>query len=333
MKKAKPFVKWVGGKTQLLHQLEAFYPEHIKQGKIKKYVEPFIGGGAVFFDVIQKYNIEKAYISDVNKDLILAYKVIQNNVEELISCLEEYNNNFYSAPFFKKGTLDNSLNLRKNIFTEYKNEFNLQRNIINYEKYSDEWIKRVALLIFINKTCYNGLYRLNSKGIFNAPYGSYIKPKILDINNLRTISKLLINTEIMSGNYDIYYNEIDENTFVYLDPPYRPISKTANFTTYAGYVFKHQEQLELANFFYKLDKEKNAKIMMSNSDPKNHDLDDHFFEKTYSQYNINRVSANRKINCNSRKRGHITELVITNYSVSDNIDIVTNNTFESIIII
>jgi len=174
-------------------------------------------------------------------------------------------------------------------------------------------LDRAAQLIFLNKTCFNGLFRLNSKGEFNVPYGKYPNPTILDNENIFAVSKLLQHVEIRNANYSECFNEITSNSFVYFDPPYKPISKTASFTTYTGTEFTDKEQIELANFYRKLDIEKQAKLMLSNSDPKNENPKDDFFETVFKDYNFYRVNASRAINCNGNKRGKIKELVITNY--------------------
>jgi len=301
--KAKPFLKWAGGKGQLLQQFENFYPNELKSGKIKKYIEPFIGGGAVFFEIIEKFNFEYTYISDINKDLILAYKTIQKSPKDLICCLENFQANYYEKDTPK----------RKEFFYETRSKYNLEKDLINYEIFSNEWIERTAKLIFLNRTCFNGLFRLNSKGEFNVPFGDYKKPRILDSENLKEISKILQKTEIKNADYKKCLSKVDEKTFVYFDPPYRPISKTSSFTTYAGLGFTDKEQIKLANFFKKLDKEKNAKLMLSNSDPKNENIEDNFFDDLYKKFFINRVLASRIINSKVAKRGQIKELLITNY--------------------
>lgn len=301
--KAKPFLKWAGGKSQLLQQFENYYPNDLISGKINKYIEPFIGGGAVFFDIVQRFNIDFSYISDVNKDLIIAYKTIQKTPEELINLLEEY----------QKENLEKNPEERKEFFLETRKKYNFERSEINYDLFSNKSIERTAKLIFLNRTCFNGLFRMNSKGEFNVPFGDYKNPRIVDGDNIKLISSLLKNTKIKNANYDECFNYVDNKTFVYFDPPYRPISKTSNFTTYAGFEFKEEEQIKLYDFFHKLDKDKHAKLMLSNSDPKNENKDDDFFDHLYKKFKVNRVFANRMINSNSEKRGKVTEVLITNY--------------------
>jgi len=303
LNQAKPFLKWAGGKNQLLSQFENYYPSELRQGQIVRYLEPFIGGGAVFFEIMQKYSIHSSYISDVNKDLILTYQVVQQQPTALLEDLEQYQKEY-----------DNTAEEKRNyLFLSVRKHFNSQRFAMNYKKFSDNWIARAAQFIFLNKTCFNGLFRLNSQGEFNVPFGKYKKPKLLDSYNILAVSKILQHTEIRISDYGNCFDKADEKTFIYFDPPYRPLSKTAGFTNYAGFEFEDREQIKLAHFFRKLDTEKHAKIMLSNSDPKNENPEDGFFEKIYNDYNLYRVHANRMINCHADKRGPISELVITNY--------------------
>ena len=247
-------------------------------------------------------------MSDLNKDLVLTYQVIQQRPNDLLDFLEQYQKDYDQTEQEK----------RNDLFLAVRKHFNLERFEINYKKLSaagvpDNWISRAAQFIFLNKTCFNGLFRLNSKGEFNVPYGKYKTAMIFDEPNILAVSKVLQNAELHQSNYSSCFDKVDENTFVYFDPPYRPISQTASFTTYTGAEFKDKEQLQLAQFFHKLDREKGAKLMLSNSDPKNENPEDDFFEKAFSGYNIFRVSAGRAINCNGDKRGKINELLITNY--------------------
>jgi DNA adenine methylase len=301
--KARPFLKWVGGKGQLLNQFERYYPSELRNRRLKKYSEPFLGGGAVFFEVMQKFNMESAYVSDVNKDLVLAYWVVQQKPEQLIDFLERYQKQFDTTPVEE----------RNNLYLEIREHFNQQRFEINYKKLSDNWIPRAAQLIFLNKTCFNGLFRLNSKGGFNVPFGKYSKPTILDESNIWAVSEVLQKAEIRIAAYHECFEKVDNQSFVYFDPPYRPLSKTSSFTTYSGNEFGDRDQIKLATFFKKLDIEREPKLMLSNSDPKNENPNDDFFENIFIDYKFYRVSANRAINCNGDKRGAVNEIVITNY--------------------
>ncbi len=294
---AKPFLKWAGGKNQLLSVFNELYPKELINGKIKNYYEPFVGGGAVFFDIAQDYRIESAYLYDINEELILTYKVIQNDVSSLIEFLQRYSKQYLSLKQEK----------REKYFYEFRHNFNIQRFNIDYEKYSENWISRAAQIIFLNKTCYNGLFRFNSKGEFNSPFGLYDNPKILDENNLLNVSKLLEIAEIKCADFKEVKQDIKKSSFVYFDPPYRPLSKTSNFTSYSKYQFKDDEQIQLATLFNELN-DIGCFLMLSNSDPKNTDPSDNFFDLIYKGYNIFRVPAKRIINSDSSKRNSINEI-------------------------
>ena len=299
--KAKPFLKWAGGKTQLLSQFEKYYPPELKEGKIKKYFEPFVGSGAVFFDIIQKQNnIQEVYLNDKNYELILVYKTIQKKVKALIKELDKLASAYLELEGEK----------RKDFFYEKRNEYNELK-----ARKNNNQVKRAALTIFLNKTCFNGLYRTNRDGKFNVPYGRYKNPKILDKENLLSISELLKGKTIVSKDFDDFdINKISKDTFVYFDPPYRPLNKTANFTSYTKDSFTEEDQIRLVGFYKKLNK-RGAKLMLSNSDPKNENKNDIFFDEHYRKFNIKRIKAKRMINCDASKRGDIKELVITNYKV------------------
>ncbi len=295
---AKPFLKWAGGKGQLLKEISAYYPFE-KDKTITKYAEPFVGGGAVLFDVLNKYSPDEVYISDINRDLIDTYLAIRDNVDELIDCLKST----------EKAYLELNDIERKDMYIKARERFNelkhMGRRNLNSEK--------SMLMIFLNRTCFNGLYRVNKHGDFNVPMGAYKSPQICNEDNLRAVSWRLKNVKIICGDYKKSADFIDDKTFVYFDPPYRPLTSTANFTSYTEKLFDDKNQLELAEFVQLLDK-KGAKIVVSNSDPKNADEDDDFFDNAYSKQNIKRVSATRMINRNSDARGKISELLILNFS-------------------
>ncbi len=305
-KQAKPFLKWAGGKSQLLSQFEDLYPPELKQGKIKRYIEPFIGGGAVFFEIAQKYKMSSAFLYDVNSELILVYKVVQQDPQKLIEQLDDISQKYKAL----------TENKRKTFYYELRERYNLQRLRINYQRYSVDWIFRAAMVIFLNRTCFNGLFRLNSKGEFNVPYGRYKDPRILDEENLLAVSQLLQIAEIESGDFEACEEAVTSASFIYFDPPYRPISKTASFTSYSTFDFNDHQQVRLANFFRYLDRNYDVKMMLSNSDPKNENPEDNFFEDLYQGFNIQQVFANRMINSNLNGRGQISELIITNYEIT-----------------
>lgn len=295
-KYVKPFLKWAGGKGQLLSEIEKYYP--FDNGIITKYAEPFVGGGAVLFDILSKYDLKEIYISDINAELINTYHIIRDNVEQLISLLDVMQNEFISL----------DTNSRKMYYLAKREHF----NGLKVNGGGNVNIERAALMIFLNKTCFNGLYRVNKKGLFNVPMGSYKNPLICDRNNLRAVSEKLQNVKIVCGDYRYSAEFIDEHTFVYFDPPYRPITETASFTAYTENLFNDDEQIELARFVDEMHN-KGAKIVISNSDPKNSNANDDFFDNIYKAHKIKRVEATRMINCKAPARGKIKELLISNF--------------------
>lgn len=301
---AKPFLKWAGGKTQLLPKFREVYPNELKKNKIHYYYEPFLGSGAVFFDVVQHYKIHSAYLYDANEELILTYRVVQKDVNKLLEFLERY-----EKQFLKLGSKD-----RKEFYYAQRQNYNLQRFNIDYNRYSENWIPRAAQFIFLNKTCFNGLYRVNAKGEFNSPVGDYKNPTICDSENLLAVHKVLQMAELQVGEFYTVQKDLKSNAFVYFDPPYRPISKTSNFQSYYTKNFDDECQIQLANTFKKIN-QKGAKLMLSNSDPKNVNPKDNFFDEIYKDFYISRIPAKRMINSVASKRGEITEILVTNYPV------------------
>jgi DNA adenine methylase len=296
---AKPFLKWAGGKRQILNEIEQRLPSW--EG-IDRYVEPFVGGGAVFFFLQSEYKIRESYLLDNNKELLVGYLVVQRNYKELIKKLK----------ILEKEYIQKSETKRKEFFYQQRDEYNNQMLNFDYTNYNKEWIDKAVYLIFLNRTCFNGLFRQNSKGEFNVPFGRYKNPKICDEENIFNVHQALKNTEIIHGDFEESGIYIDENTFVYFDPPYRPISSTANFTDYVKGGFNDNEQIRLAKFFKELDK-KDAYLMLSNSDSKNNNPNDNFFDDLYQGFNIERIKAKRAISSDVNTRGEITELLIRNY--------------------
>lgn len=293
----KPFIKWSGGKNQLLPNIQLKYPA--KLGKtINKYCEPFVGGGAVLFDILSNYDFTEILINDINKDLINVYKQIKSNVSKLILELQKIQEKYWAM----------DIKNQKNFYIQQRERFNYLK--VTVDKKVN--IEKAVLFIFLNKTCFNGLFRVNSKGLFNVPKGSYKKPLICDKANLKAISRKIKNIKITCGDYEKCLSFIDKNTFVYIDPPYRPLSKTASFTSYSEKNFNDDEQYRLSKFIDKLNKLK-AKVILSNSDPTNTDKNDKFFDDMYKNYNIERILAKRFINCDATKRSDVRELLVTNY--------------------
>jgi DNA adenine methylase len=292
---AKPFLKWAGGKTQLIPSIHAALPKDFSDIKDLTYIEPFIGSAAVMFWFLRSFpNVKKAVINDINKDLTDAYKTIRDNPKEIIHCLEEVQKKYYSLQTEEE---------RRDYFLE-------QRELFNTRKIKA--IKNTCLLIFLNRTCFNGLYRVNSKNEFNVPFGKYINPKICDKETILADSKLLQKVIILNGDYEESLSHATQNTFFYFDPPYKPISTTASFNSYAKDCFDDAEQIRLKKFCEKIS-DKGYFWLLSNSDLKNIDITDNFFDDLYSDYSINRVKAKRNINSNGSKRGEIFELLISNY--------------------
>ena len=262
---------------------------------LTKYCEPMVGGGALLFNILSKYDFKELYISDINPELINAYNAIKNNVDKLITKLKEMQLAF--LPMDENG--------RKYYYYSVRDKFNAT-------KLTDiTAISKAAYFIFLNKTCFNGLYRVNKKGQFNVPMGTYKNPTICDEENLLNISKVLKNVTIVCGDYSLAKEFIDQNTFVYLDPPYRPISETSAFTSYNSDTFDDNQQIRLAKFIDEINS-KGARIVLSNSDPKNVNKEDTFFDDLYKGYKIKRVSASRMINSKADNRGKINELLICN---------------------
>jgi DNA adenine methylase len=300
--RAKPFLKWAGGKTQLLDEFARRLPRELESGACTRYVEPFLGGGAVFFAFAGCYRPRESFLFDINGELVLAYRAVQKDPDLLIEELRGLADRYLPLP--GEG--------RRSMYYEVREMFNRERPAVNFSRYSRRWVRRAAMLIFLNRTCYNGLFRVNSRGEFNVPHGRYQKPRILDEANIRAASGLLCGATVRRGDFSACRRFVDERTFVYIDPPYRPLSRTAAFTAYAKGGFDDADQSRLAAFCREID-ERGALFMVSNSDPKNADPSDTFFDDLYAGFTIERVPARRMINCCGERRGSVSELIITNY--------------------
>jgi len=295
---AQPFLKWAGGKRQLMKKIELRLPEDLKS--CNTYIEPFIGGGAVLFHLLEKYDFDNVHISDLNPELILCYEMLKldaksviNNLDKLIEAYPE------------------EIDDRKEVYYKIRTDWNKDVDNINSLSKSKK-IKRVSQMIFLNRTCFNGLFRVNRKGEFNVPIGNYKKPSFPKPEALLEVQKALENVTIHLSSFENCESWVDNSTFIYFDPPYRPLSETSHFVSYSKGEFDDENQKQLAETFRSLDKKK-VKLLLSNSDPKNTVADDEFFDELYSGFNIQRVSANRAINSNPDKRGIVTELLISNY--------------------
>ena len=294
IRNAKPFVKWVGGKSQLIPALVSRLPRCLDHSTTT-YIEPFVGGGAFFFWLVshgQKF--KKAILNDANPALIDAYRVIRDTPEKLIDVLKSFKDEYMS--------LKNE--------DERKVYYYAKRAAFNSGTISQ--IEQTAHLIFLNRTCFNGLYRVNSKGFFNVPHGRYANPLICDPDTIHADSKALADVEIRCGDFSAVLEASDENSFIYFDPPYRPLSETSSFCSYCEGGFDDNEQYRLAECCRKLDA-KGARWFLSNSDPKGVCPEDDFFEKLYRGFHIQSVQASRMLNSNPARRGKLSELLISNF--------------------
>lgn len=290
---ARPFIKWVGGKTQLLDDIKNSLPRDLSQRAGMTYVEPFVGGGAVLFWILQEYpNITRAIINDINARLICTYRVVKYDVENLIIELTRLQAEYLQLDEIAR-----------------KKYFLAQREHFNENDKTD--IETAALFIFLNRTCFNGLYRVNSKGKFNVPHGRYSNPKICDEETLRADSAVLQRVEILCGDFAQTDKYAGDNVLYYFDPPYRPITKTSAFTSYSKDGFDDTEQMRLRDFCSKIAKHQSL-FVASNSDPLNADNGDDFFDRLYKMFSIRRVSASRMINSRGNGRGAISEIMISN---------------------
>lgn len=286
----KPFLKWFGGKRQLLPEIEKYY---CFDNNIKKYIEPFVGAGSVLFDVLDKFELDEIIISDTNPELINCYETIRDSPEKLMEEIIKINNAFKSLP---------SLERQKEFYYAERKRFN--------ENKSDRILK-AAQMIFINKRCFNGLWRVNSRGEMNVSFGGERKEEIFERDNILRISEKLNEVKIYNQDYKKTLKYADEKTFVYLDPPYLPIGNDQAFT-YSKEGFKEDSHIELAKQLEILD-EKGTKFLLSNSDLKNFGNDEeHFFDELYKNFNIKRVMARRSGSAKAEGRGKVKELLVSN---------------------
>lgn len=297
--KVKPFLKWAGGKTQLISEIKKMLPNYVYKEKFT-YIEPFVGSGAVLFWMLNNFpNMKQAVINDINEDLINTYKIIASNPKELISFLDTLQNEFHN--------LDNN--------DEAKKEYYYRKRDL-YNKRTEGKTLQAALFIFLNRTCFNGLYRVNRNNEFNVPIGSYKRPTICDKENILSVNRALQNVEILYGDFEETIHQANNKSLFYFDPPYKPISETSSFNSYSKDNFDDKEQIRLRDFCKKLDLLGHTWIL-SNSDLKGKNNEDTFFDDLYSEFTIKRVYARRNINANPEKRGALKELLITNQSLRE----------------
>lgn len=295
MGKAKPFIKWVGGKSQLIEQLDAQLPADFDNWENVTYIEPFVGGGAMLFYMLQRYpNIQRAIINDINPDLAICYRTVRDTPEQLIESLMDIEN-AYLALETEEG--------RKDFFMAARYRYN--------EKNLDP-IENTTKFFFLNRTCFNGLYRVNKKGLFNVPFGKYANPTICDPETIRKDSELLQRVEILNSDFEATFEHARGNTLFYFDPPYRPLSDTSSFNNYAKEAFNDDAQVRLKEYCDQIN-EAGFHFMLSNSDCKGKNENDNFFDVLYGAYQIERVWASRSINSNPEKRGKLTEILVHNY--------------------
>jgi DNA adenine methylase len=302
LRQVRPFLKWAGGKGRLVPQLAARFPSELRSGRIRRYVEPFVGSGALFFHLASCYPLKEFYLADANPELILLYQTVQRDVEALIVRLE----------LIEQAYLARDEDGRRAYYYAIRDRLNKERAAVDFAAYQAEWIERSALLIFLNRTGYNGLFRVNRSGEFNVPFGRYKNPTICQAERLRAAAALLQRAQIHLGHFTTCDPVVDEQTFIYFDPPYRPLSHTAHFTAYSTQTFGDAEQLALAQFYRELD-QRGAKLMLSNSDPQNINPGDTFFEDAYRGFRIECIQAGRHINSQASRRGPINELLILNW--------------------
>lgn len=295
--KVTPVLKWAGGKSRLYKHIQSTLPKELIEGKVNKYYEPFFGGGAVFFNLIQNFRFEQCTLSDINEELILFYLVVKNDVSKLINYADKYLQQ-YSA----LSQLD-----QEKFYYDLRETYNIERFNIDYNDYSEMHIPRAAQMLFLNKTCYNGIYRQNSIGKFNTPFGKVYIPSVLRKDNLINVSNIFKYVEIKCADFqEICENILGSESFVYLDPPYKD-----NFTNYYKTAFSNEDQVRLANVFKELDNRK-ALLMMNNSSLKGIKGVDPV-ENYYKEFKIEYLNSCSTISSDMSKRKKINEIIITNY--------------------
>lgn len=306
MVKAKPFIKWVGGKSQLIEQLDAQLPADFGNWENVTYIEPFVGGGAMLFYMLQRYpNIRHAVINDINQDLTTCYENVRDNPEQLIASLRDIEDAYLTLQT-EEG--------RKDFFMAVRDRYN-EKNLAPVEN--------TTMFFFLNRTCFNGLYRVNKRGLFNVPFGRYARPTICDAETIRKDSELLQRVEILTGDFEETFSYANHNTLFYFDPPYRPLSDTSSFNDYTKEAFNDAAQIRLKNYCDRIN-EAGFRFMLSNSDSKGKNEEDNFFDVLYGAYQIERVWASRSINSNPNKRGKLTEILVRNYQETQSPHMVKN---------
>lgn len=296
-KKATPFVKWAGGKTRLINFITQVLPNKIKTGDIERYIEPFVGGGSVFFHVSNNYKVKKFIINDNNFSLMASYKTIKKDVGSLINNLSKIRDGYLSLDAENK----------KKYYYERRDDFNNLKKKVENKRYNSLFVDFTSLFIFLNKTCYNGLFRLNSNGMFNVPFGKYENQSIFDKDNLRNVNKVLEKAKILNKDFSEIEKYVDENSFLYIDPPYR-VKINNGFLLYNETIFSWKDQIKLAEMTNRLSK-KNYNIMVSNANNKD-------VIKLYENFHINYFYRTSVIAGKTNCRGSVKELILTSYEAS-----------------
>ena len=299
MTNLKPFLKWAGGKTQLIPQLEEHLPD---MSKIDTFIEPFLGGGAFLLHLTQKYSFKKIVLNDYNPDLVNVYLTIQKEPAKLIKLLQNMQDEYWFLDSLKQEKYYYEVREKFNLIKHYTTPAILKPNV-----------ELAVYFIFLNKTCFNGLYRVNKDGAFNVPFGKHKKPVLFEEENIKGISSLLKKATILCGSYEEVSKEIEGETFIYLDPPYRPVAPSDRGNIYIVSGFNDEAQTKLGEWFTSMASESKVKLMLSNSDPTMLDKDDDFFNKLYKEFSINIVTARRSINRQGNGRGNVRELLVTSY--------------------
>lgn len=295
MAKAKPFIKWVGGKGQLIEQLDSYLPADFGNWENATYIEPFVGGGAMLFYMLQRYpNIQRAVINDINSDLMTCYETVRDKPEQLIESLQKIENTYLNLLTDEE---------KRDFYGKMRERYN-EKNL--------EPVENTTIFFFLNRTCFNGLYRVNKKGLFNVPFGKYDNPTICDSETIRKDSELLQRVKILKGDFESTFGYAQGNTIFYFDPPYRPLSDTSSFNDYAKEAFNDDAQIRLKEYC-DIIHQAGYNFILSNSDCKGKNEEDTFFDVLYEKYYIERVWASRSINSNPSKRGKLTELLVHNY--------------------
>lgn len=300
---AGPFLKWAGGKGQLLPQLAARLPAALRAGRLERYVEPFVGSGALFFYVRQRYAVGEYVLIDRNPALIQVYQAVQSHVDALIERLLDWQARYRA--------LDEAG--RRTLYYAVRTAFNAHLAEGDESRLPTALIEQAARFIFLNRTCYNGLFRVNRQGAFNVPFGRYRNPTICQSDNLRAAARCLAGVRLTQGDFTTCRAYVDAGAFVYFDPPYRPLGPTANFTAYATDAFDEAQQRRLASLYRDL-AQGNAYLMLSNSDPVGLGSADPFYAAAYAGFHVEKVQARRRINSRADGRGAIDEVLILNYA-------------------